>query len=116
MEYETGLCIDLEAPMFIWWDVTTRCNLRCMHCYSRSGLGNTNRDELSTEQATRLIEELASIGVFYIYFLGGEPFIRSDFLQLVSVARANTLEIMINTNGWFVTWACANELARLGVY
>ncbi len=106
----------LRVPTFVWWDVTTRCNLRCMHCYSRSGAGNACSDELSTEQATKLIEELASLGVFYIYFLGGEPFIRPDFMRLVSVARANGVDVMINTNGWFISKERAKELSNLGVH
>lgn len=115
-----GTCEDnqvsfLASPIYVWWDVTNRCNFNCLHCYSRSGLQNPGPDELKTDEAKKLISELSEIGVFYIYFLGGEPFIRPDFMDLVAFARSNNVEVMINTNGWFITKSIAERLKEFDV-
>lgn len=105
----------LSAPISIWWDVTNRCNLSCLHCYSDSFHGKHNEDELTLTQAKRLISELAQIGVFYIYFLGGEPFIRSDFLDIVAFGKQKEMGMTISTNGWFITKKIAAEICKLGI-
>lgn len=102
----------LQAPLFVWWDITYACNLRCKQCYSNSGRPATN--ELNTEEAKALICELGKMKVFYIYFLGGEPLLRTDFFDLAEYARRCNIEVMMNTNGWFITEAVAAKLEKIG--
>ncbi len=104
----------LSAPITVWWDVTSACNLKCKQCYSSSG--RALRDELTTLEACRLVDELAELGVFSIYFLGGEPLMRRDFYDIVQRAVKNGLRVMISTNGWLVSDRAANRLAELGVH
>ncbi len=86
-------------PTQIIFAPTTRCNLWCSHCrVTRSD------QELSIEDAVRLLESCVSHGVDRIGFSGGEPFLRSDFL--VAVCNAAVEQGMyfdrIMTNGvWF---------------
>jgi len=102
----------LSAPLFVWWDVTYACNLRCKQCYSGSGKPHPN--ELSTKEAKSLIKELGKMNVFYIYFLGGEPLMRKDIFDLAECAYDNGLSTMISTNGWFVTKEIACRLEEAG--
>ena len=102
----------LSAPVFVWWDITYVCNLRCRQCYSSSGKPHPN--ELNTEEAERLIRELAKMKIFYIYFLGGEPLMRKDIFRLAGYAREYGIATMMSTNGWFVTPAVASRLEEVG--
>ena len=104
----------LRSPLFVWWDVTYTCNLKCKQCYSNSG--QTQNSDLSTAEAKDLIDQLAEAGVFYIYFLGGEPFMRKDFLELVEYTVSRDMGVMINTNGWFVDADIASRLKKAGVF
>jgi radical SAM protein with 4Fe4S-binding SPASM domain len=103
----------LRAPLMVWYDITTACNFHCKHCYSASG--KASPDELNTSEAKQLIHEIAAKGVFYIYILGGEPFLRPDFMQLLGHMKHAGLSVMINTNGWYVDDVTSDELALIGV-
>lgn len=103
----------LRAPLFVWWDVTFACNLKCKQCYSASGKPHPN--ELTTEEAKALIREIGLMKVFYISFLGGEPLMRKDFFELAKYARDHGIATMMNTNGWFVTPQVAKQLEECGL-
>lgn len=102
----------LSAPIFIWWDVTYICNLRCRQCYSSAGKAHPN--ELTTKEVKKLIRELGEMKVFYIYFLGGEPLMRKDIFKIAEYARECGVETMMSTNGWFVTPEIASRLEKTG--
>ena len=59
-----------KKPVVVW-NVTRRCNLKCVHCYSQS----EDRDysgELTYEQGIDLLNDLSSFGVPVVLFSGGE--------------------------------------------
>jgi len=103
----------LRAPLSVWWDITGICNLKCKQCYSSSG--KALADELSTEEVFKILDDLADMQVFYIHFLGGEPFARKDFLKILEHCQLVGLGVMISTNGWFFNETLAQEVVRLGV-
>ena len=77
-------------------EITTRCNLNCMHC------GATNyriSREWTTEEALAAFEDMISHGIHEFDFLGGEPFIREDILELFSYLNEKRVGILISTNG-----------------
>jgi len=104
----------LRAPLFVWWDITYQCNLRCKHCYSNSGLPANN--ELATDEVRKIIDQLVEMKVFYIYFLGGEPFIRKDFLEIADHCRELGMSVMVNTNGWFIDYDLARKIKKVGIH
>jgi MoaA/NifB/PqqE/SkfB family radical SAM enzyme len=79
----------LRAPVNVTWEITLKCNLRCVHCLSNSG--EVSRDELNTSECMKLIDELSAIRVFQVNIGGGEPFIRNDFLDLLITATKRVL-------------------------
>jgi mycofactocin radical SAM maturase len=99
----------LEAPICLTWELTYACNLACRHCLSSSG----RRDpaELSTAEATAVIEELERMQVFYVNIGGGEPTIRPDFWELVEHAVAHHVGVKFSTNGVRISPAVAARLA-----
>jgi radical SAM protein with 4Fe4S-binding SPASM domain len=103
----------LRAPIFVWWDITNACNFHCKQCYSKSG--RRLSDELTLDEVKAVITDLAAMKVFFIYFLGGEPFMRPDFLNIVEHSLGVGMRVMVNTNGWFVSEDVAKRLADLGV-
>lgn len=94
------------------FEITKRCNLRCLHCYR---VEEPDRRELSTAEATDVLDQLRSLGCFSVYFTGGEVFSRDDFLDVVARARARGMNVTIASNANLVTEGIARELRRLSV-
>lgn len=104
----------LKAPIFVWWDITKKCNFKCKHCYSDSGEKASN--ELSFREVTSIVDQLIDSEVFYIYFLGGEPLMRKDIFDILSYCSENGMTAMMSTNGWFVNPEVAKELKTTGIH
>ena len=101
------------APFQVVWDVTYGCNLRCRHCYASAG--SPHPDELSTDDAHRVIDKLSDWGVPIIAFSGGEPLVRSDILDLAHHAHEKGIYVAMATNGTLISEHKAKEMAEAGV-
>ena len=104
----------LGAPFLVVWDFTHACNLNCKHCYQRAG--RPLSDELTTEEAKRLIKELADADVVALAFSGGEPLMRPDFYELAAYARSLGIYVALATNGTLITKEVAKRLKKLDIY
>jgi len=58
-------------PITAVWEITFACNMRCKHC--GSGCNTTKPDELSTEEALKVCDQIAELKIDYITLSGGEP-------------------------------------------
>ncbi|MGB9630957.1 MAG: radical SAM protein, partial [Candidatus Methanodesulfokora sp.] len=67
------------APFLVVWDITYACNLKCKHCYANAG--RPLPDELSTEEAKKVIDTFHKAGVVTIAWSGGEPMVRPDIYE-----------------------------------
>src|SRR5512147_339744 len=89
--------MSLCAPFLVVWDFTHKCNLRCKHCYSNSGA--VEEEELTTEQALAVVDQLADAHVTALAFSGGEPLTRNDFFQVAKHAADRGLYVSLASNG-----------------
>lgn len=105
--------LTLSAPIFVWWDITKRCNFRCQQCYSSSG--KPSKDELSYIEVIAILQQLAALGVFYICFLGGEPLMRGRIFEILEECQRLGITVMFTTNGWLVNREKAKLLKEAGV-
>ena len=101
----------LSAPICLTWELTYACNLACTHCLSSSGRRDPN--ELSTDEAKSLIDEIAAMQIFYINVGGGEPMIRRDFFELVEHAVDQKVGVKFSTNGTRIDRTAARRLASI---
>lgn len=102
-----------KKPVVVW-NVTRRCNLRCVHCYSQSEDRNYG-GELSFAEGKALIDDLAEFGSPVILFSGGEPLIRPDILDLIRYATEKGLRAVVSTNGTLITEKVAAQLKEIGL-
>ena len=94
----------LCAPFLVVWDFTHKCNLRCKHCYSNSGDTEGEGDEeLTTEQALVVVDQLADARVTALAFSGGEPLMRRDFFDVARYAANRGLYVSLASNGTLLT-------------
>ncbi|MFQ5762320.1 MAG: radical SAM protein [Candidatus Bathyarchaeia archaeon] len=104
------------APLMIVWNFTNKCNLRCQHCYLDAGaLGEhmQSKDELTTAEALRVVDELADADITSLSFAGGEPLSRKDFFQVAERAHERGMFVSIATNGTLITREVAKKLAKI---
>ena len=94
------------------WNVTNACNMYCAHCYRDAGC--KAEDELSTEQAKKLLTEIKRAGFQIMIFSGGEPLMRPDILELVKFADGLGLFPVFGTNGTLITPQMARDLKAAG--
>ena len=99
----------LDAPICLTWELTYACNLACIHCLSSSGRRDPR--ELNTAEAIAVIDELASLQVFYVNIGGGEPTIRPDFFELIDHCVASGVGVKFSTNGSRIDATAARRLA-----
>jgi len=97
------------------WDITSRCNLHCRHCYAASLYPAVGYPELSTEEAFRLLDDLFTVGVQSLFFYGGEPLLRWDLAELIAQATVGGAKTYIITNGTLLTPGLAESLFTAGL-
>jgi radical SAM protein with 4Fe4S-binding SPASM domain len=110
--HESGL-YHPARPLHMVWLATNKCNARCLHCSSASA--RRTSDELTTEEACRMIDQLVDAGVVDLGISGGEPLLRKDIFALISYARERGLKVGIATNGARMTLRTAKALAAIGI-
>lgn len=93
--------LSIHSPFLVVWDFTHKCNLKCKHCYSDSGV--TGENELNTKEAINVVDQLADFGVTALAFSGGEPLSRSDFFEVATHAVDRGLYVSVATNGTLLT-------------
>lgn len=101
-----------NRPLVVW-NMTNRCNLRCRHCYINAE-DTDYSNELTTEEARRLIHDLAAIKTPVLLFSGGEPLIRKDIFELGRLAAELGLRPVISSNGTLIDDAVAVKIREAG--
>jgi MoaA/NifB/PqqE/SkfB family radical SAM enzyme len=78
--------------------LTNRCNFRCGYCH----IPLQHRDEMSTDEWRRAIDELAASGMGRASLIGGEPLLRRDAGAIIHHLKSRGVHAAMNTNGWLV--------------
>lgn len=101
-----------NRPMVVW-NMTNRCNLHCKHCYIQAEDADY-KNELTTEEAKAMIEDLAAMKAPVLLFSGGEPLVRKDLAELAKFAGEKGLRPVLSTNGTLIDDEKAKELKEAG--
>ncbi len=102
-----------RRPVVVW-NITKSCNLKCVHCYSNS-TGRKAANELTTDEAKAVLDDLAGFGVPSVLFSGGEPLTRPDLFNLLEYANTGGLKTVISTNGTLITADVAKKIKQCNV-
>jgi Fe-coproporphyrin III synthase len=104
-----------KKPVVVW-NITRRCNLKCVHCYAHAlGEDEVTPDELTTAEGKTLLDDLAQFGAPVVLFSGGEPLVRQDLPELAAYAVSKGMRAVISTNGTLIRSAVAQELKKIGL-
>jgi MoaA/NifB/PqqE/SkfB family radical SAM enzyme len=89
---------NLETPVVLTFFITSRCNLRCSHCFYWQKL-NASEDELKIDEIKKIASSFKH--PVSLSLTGGEPFIRKDVKEIIEAfcQGCGTKEVGIATNG-----------------
>ncbi|MEH2308239.1 nif11-class peptide radical SAM maturase 3 [Nostoc sp.] len=95
------------------WEITLKCNLACQHCGSRAG--HTRAKELSTEEALDLVRQMAEVGITEVTLIGGEAFLRPDWLEIAQAVTQAGMLCGMTTGGYGITLETARRMKEAGI-
>ena len=97
------------------WNVTRACNLRCKHCYYDAA--TPLNDELNTEQAYALIDDIAETfgDNVRVTLGGGEPLVRKDLFEIIKYGKERGVSLVLASNGILLTEDIAARLKNAGI-
>jgi molybdenum cofactor biosynthesis enzyme MoaA len=99
-------------PYACQWEITCRCNLRCVMCYTDCfNTPEKIREELTTSEVLRILNELREAGCLEVAFTGGEPLARPDFKSIYEHAKLKGFIVTILTNATLIDEKIADWLA-----
>lgn len=103
-----------RAPRILAWELTSACNLECLHCRA-----NASKDprpgELGTDEGRALLQEVAAAGTKMVILSGGEALMRSDALDLAEFGTGLGLRMTLASNGSLITPERAGRMKESGI-
>ncbi|MDG4474911.1 radical SAM/SPASM domain-containing protein [Thiovibrio frasassiensis] len=102
-------------PKWIAWEITRRCNLKCVHCRSSSGLEAKGHPDFTLAEAKRVLDDIASYGKPVVVLSGGEPLLRADVFEIAQYGTDLGLRMCLATNGTLVTQEICGKIKAAGI-
>ena len=103
------------TPKWIAWEITRRCNLRCVHCRSSSEMEIQGHPDFSLDEAYRLIDDIVSYAAPVVVLSGGEPLTRKDVFEIARYGTDKGLRMCLATNGTLVTDEICGKIKQSGI-
>ena len=101
-------------PLVISWNLSRECNLKCPHCYINATTQHL-KNELSTEEAKNLIDQILEVSRPLLVLSGGEPLLRKDAFELIRYGVAKGLKMGLGSNGSLIDNKVAKRLKEAGI-
>ena len=90
-----------SKPVHVVWEIALACNLKCGHCGSRAGTKRPN--ELTTAECIDVVRQCARLGTREITLIGGEAYMRADWLEIVQAISDHGMHCSMQTGGYALT-------------
>ncbi|WP_414530579.1 nif11-class peptide radical SAM maturase 3 [Nodularia chucula] len=105
--------MDYRRVSYAVWEITLKCNLACQHCGSRAG--KTRVDELTTAEALDMVKQMADVGITEVTIIGGEAFLRPDWLEIAQAITQAGMLCGMTTGGYGITLDTAHRMKAAGI-
>lgn len=104
---------ELPTPRYAVWELTLACDQKCVHCGSRAG--HARHGELTTDECLEVVTQLRELGIGEVTLVGGEAYLRDDFILVVRALREQGMRASMTTGGRNLTQARADALKEAGL-
>lgn len=101
-----------ERRPIVVWNISRRCNLQCVHCYSDSD-AREYPGELSLDECYAVVEDLADFGVPGLLLSGGEPLMHEHLFDIAARARSRGIRVTLSTNATLIDREVAQRIKDL---
>ncbi len=101
-------------PIFAVWELTLACDQACRHCGSRAGLARES--ELSRREALDLVAQLAQAGVREVALIGGEAYLRDDWIDIIQAITDKGMRCTMVSGGRRLTAERIRAAASAGLW
>jgi heme b synthase len=101
-------------PKWLAWEVTQRCNLKCVHCRCSSDMTSSEGD-FTIDEGKKLLKDIADFSKPVVVLSGGEPLLRGDIFELASYGTSIGLRMCMATNGVLVTDDICREMKKADI-
>ena len=101
-------------PLVMSWNITRECNMKCTHCYINATEKKLD-NELNTQEAKRLIDQIYQVSRPLLILSGGEPLLREDIFELIDYGSKKGLKMGLGSNGSLINNAVARKLKENGI-
>lgn len=89
-------------PLIVQWDITRKCNFKCLHCYNNSGKQLSN--ELTHKQKISVAKQIVEAKIYRMCISGGEPILNKSFWEIAKILKKGHVMAGTITNGWFLNY------------
>jgi MoaA/NifB/PqqE/SkfB family radical SAM enzyme len=94
----------------VHWELTNRCNLRCIHCYQQDDAPDATLP--STEILFAIAQRIVDANVFELTLTGGEIMMVPQLPEVIDFFNNAGIEPHITSNGTLVSERRADQLAE----
>lgn len=102
-------------PKVCVWELTAKCNMRCLHCGSDLESKRKRGEELTLEESLRLCGELYALGCEEVALSGGEPLLSSRWQPVAQLLSSWGIRVSLISNGFLVDQGMAQRIKDAGV-
>lgn len=102
-----------QRTSYAVWEITLKCNLACSHCGSRAGKARAK--ELSTTEAFDLVRQMAYVGIKEVTLIGGEAFLRPDWLEIAQAITQAGMLCSMTTGGYGISLETAHKMKKASI-
>ena len=117
MEFREGKLVKsiYPPPRLVFWESTAGCNLSCIHCRRVTVADELLPQDLSTQEAFELVDQIANMGMSIFVLSGGEPLFRPDIYDIAHRADKAGLIVALATNGTLIDESAARKIKEAGI-
>jgi radical SAM protein with 4Fe4S-binding SPASM domain len=103
---KTAVQSPIPSLRYLLLHITTRCNLRCAHCY----LGDVEPRDLPLDDIVRAMKQFDELQGLRLLLSGGEPLLHPRFWEINERFRDHSFRTVILSNGTAIERATAKRL------
>jgi radical SAM protein with 4Fe4S-binding SPASM domain len=101
-------------PAYVVWELTLRCDQRCTHCGSRAE--DARPDELTREEAMRVVRQLADMKTQEVVLIGGEAYLHDAFIDVIAALKQAGIRPTMTSGGRGITADMARAMKAAGLH
>lgn len=110
--------INLSAPIAVQYELSAKCNQRCIFCYNtwkNKSVSNSILDTLPADKRWKAVDKIIASNAFEVILSGGEPLLIPEICEMVSRFSRKNIKTYLITNGILLTEQIARQLKKVGL-